>query len=483
MSITFSGLATGIDTDSIVSEIMALERVPVDLITEKIAAEEERLEAFSQLKSKIDDLKSAVSDMQLTSQIRTTSVELSSDNYISASTSGADLGSYNISVAQLSQVQKSVTDGFASKTDSVLGTGTITVNGEDISITESNNSLTDLVAAINERTETTGVKASIINDGTGGNEAYHLVLTGSDSETSFTVESNLVDSENNVIDLGTTEVQSAQQAVAFIDGIKVVSSTNTISDAVSGLTINLNAVNETSHAGTEEEGVDPWEWADPPVYETTQLDIESDTDALKEKITTFVTAYNGVMDWISSGYNEFGATTDSLTEDDEDAEDILSSVLRGDTTVNSVKRQLQSVLTNVIDNTGAFSILSEIGISTSTDGGLAIDSSELDDALADNYNDVVALLSGDDEAGGVMKNYNSLLLDLTSTSDGMYATQKDAYDDAIDSYESQIETMESRLEKREETLRSQFTAMELLVSQLNSQGDYLTQALGALTGE
>lgn len=477
MSITFSGLATGLDTDSIVTDLMAVERAPLDRIEAKQTADTERLEAYAQFKTKLDGLKSAVNDMTLTSQVRSTKVSLSSEDAFTASTTSGAVGTYNISVAQLSQVQKNISDSFSSKTDSIFGTGTIDINGTTINVTDDNNNIVELAQAINEMSDTTGVQATIINS---GDDTYHMVFTGKDSSTSFTIESSLTGAsgtpEYNFND--TQQVQSAQQAVAFIDGIKVVSDSNTISDAINGVTLSLNSVSETSSTGTAEDDVDPWDWADPPTYTTNQMNIEADTGALKEKITTFVTAYNEVMDWILSGYDEYSGTTEE-TDADSDDETLLGSVLRGDSTINSVKRQLQNVLTDTIDNTGEFRILSEIGISTNLNGTLTQNNTTLDEALEGDFENMVSLFSGDNDTAGVMKNFNSLLLDLTSSTDGMYAAQKTSYDSAVGRYDTQIEQMELRLTKREASLRSQFSAMELLVSSLNAQGDFLTQQIAA----
>jgi flagellar hook-associated protein 2 len=478
MSITFSGLATGLNTDDIVKEIMALEHMPIDRIESKKASETKRLEAFAQFKTKLDDLKSAVGNLTITSQVRSTMVSLSSDDAFSATTSSGALGSYDISVAQLSQVQKTITSGFSSNTDSILGSGTITVNGTNITVNDDNNSLITLAKSINEQSETTGVTATIINDGS-GSDAYHLVFTGKDANTSFAVSSNLVDASSNPIPITTTDVQSAQQAVVFIDGIKVVSDTNTIDDAINGVTLNLNEVSKTSHSGTPEAGVDPWEWADPPVYNSTLMNIQSDTKTVKEKITTFVTAYNSAIEWINSGYIEFGGTS-TVPTGTEDEDPILGSLLRGDSTINSIKRQLQSTLTHAIKNDGKFTILAELGISTNVNGTLKQDNNKLDAALENNFDDVVYLLSGQDEVDGVMKDFNSLLLNLTSSSQGMYALQKKTYDQSIGRFDTQIDHMELRMTKREANLRAQFTAMESLVSSLNAQGDFLTQTINAL---
>lgn len=473
MSITFSGLATGLDTDSIVSELIALERAPIDRLETKKTQRTERLEAYAQFDSKLEALQTAVKDMSLTSQVSSTAISLSSEDSFSATSSSGAVGSYEIAVAQLAQVQKTVTNAFSSKTDSIFGTGTITVNGTNIDVTDDNNSLAEIAASINELSETTGVQATIINNGA-DTDPYHLVFTGQDATTSFTV-SSVLSASVGLND--TTDSQDAQQGIFFVDGIKIVSDTNTVSEAISGVTINLNSVATQSYAGTTEAG-DPWEWDDPPVYETTRMDVESDTGALKEKVTSFVTTYNEVMEWILSGYEEFGTTTET---DDESEEVLLGSVLRGDSTINNMKRQLQNLLTSQIDNSGDFSIIAEIGITTNLNGTLNQDNTVLDEALENNFDDMVYLLAGDDDTAGVMKDFKSLLLDMTSSSTGMYANQKVSYDNAIDRLDNQVELMEIRMTKRETLLRSQYSVMEQLVSGLNAQGDFLTQQLAYLT--
>ncbi len=482
MGITFSGLATGLDTDSIVKEIMALERAPLDRIEKQKEAEAERLKAFKQFSEKLADLKSAVGDMSLTSQIRKSSVSLSNEGNITATTNGSALGTYSIAVAQLAQQQKTTTNGFSSMTESVLGTGTLNVNGTEIVVDESNNSLSGILEAINAVSGDTGVSASIINDGSTADN-YHLVFTGKDSSTSFTVDSTLVAEDSTEIQLNPTNVTEAQQAVAFIDGIKVVSDSNTISSAINGVSIDLDAVSSMSYAGTEEAGVPSWEWADPPQYQTTTMTISADTESLKEKLTAFVTAYNGIVEWINDGYEEFGGSSQIVKTGDDDREEaVLSPLLRGDSTVYNIKRQLQSALSDVVNNSGKFGILSEIGIVTNKNGTLTQNNTKIDAALEKNYDDMVYLLSGDDLQPGAMKKFNSLLLDMTSGTKGMYATQKNAYQNAIGKFDSQIDQIKLRLAKRETTLRNQFNAMEQLVSSLNAQGDFLTQQLNAMNG-
>jgi flagellar hook-associated protein 2 len=478
-NVTFSGLATGMDTDSIVTQLMEIERFPIDRLEAKKESEKEKLAAYEQFKAIIDDLKGAAGAMTLTSQVRTSEINLSSEAAYSATTSSAMSGSYDISVAQLSQVQKNISEGWASNTEPLLGTGTFTINDTDIIITESNNSILGLAEAINAISDTTGVTATIINNGSDTNP-YHLVFTGVDSSTSFTISSDLEDGAATPIAFSTTQAQTAQQAVVFIDGIQVVSDTNTISSAISGITLNLNELSETSHAGTSEDGVDPWEWADPPVYVTNQMTVKPDTDSLKEKLTTFVSSYNKAREWILSGYAEFGGSTTTTNEEGTE-EELLGSVLRGDASINNIKRGLQSILTTTVNTSGSLSILSQLGITTQTDGTLRQNNTDLDEALADNYEATVNLLSGEGDVDGVMKNFNYYLLDITSGTNGFYANKKTNYDSLVRRLDDSIRNMEPRMERKEATLRAKFSVMELLVSGLNAQGDFLTQQMDMLS--
>ncbi|WP_329955724.1 flagellar filament capping protein FliD [Desulfomarina profundi] len=126
--------------------------------------------------------------------------------------------------------------------------------------------------------------------------------------------------------------------------------------------------------------------------------------------------------------------------------------------------------------------MAELGITTNSDGTLTQNNTKLDDALNNNFDDVVYLLAGKDETDGIMKNFNNLLLDLTSATSGIYATKKKASNQAMEKFDYQIDQMELRMTKREKALRAQFNAMEQMVSKLNAQGDFLTQQMNALNG-
>jgi len=467
--ITFGGLATGLPTDDIISQLMEIERQPLDRLEARKETEATRLQAFKQLDTRLDALREAVGAMNITSEVRSSSINLSSEDAFTASSDGASSGSYDVAVVQLAQVQKTVSASMSSQIAS-MGTGTFTVGDETITLDENNNTLLGLVAEINARAETTGVHATIINNG-GEDNPYHLVLTGQDATTSFTASSNIVDSEGSEVDFNLTQTRSAQQAIAIVDGIEVTSDSNTMSGVIAGVTLHLNDVSEVTSA----EGVEP------PEYKTTLMTVEPDTSTLKEKISTFVSSYNEIMDWISAGYDEFGATRPTETEIEDGAEDILSDVVRGDSAVNSVKRQLQNLLSSTVDAEGSFKVLSQLGISTQQDGSINLNEATLDEALQNDFDGVVTLLAGDDDSPGVMKNFNTALLQLTGASSGLYAEKQDRYDSAVSRIDDQILRMEPLMDKKEATLRARFSAMELLVSDMNSQSTFLTQQMDMLT--
>lgn len=479
--ISFGGLATGLPTEELISGLMGIERRPLERLEKQKTLESDRLRAFAEFKTKLDDLRGAVGDMNITSAVRSTAVKIAADAPFTASSQGAPPGNFDVAVVQLAQVQKTVSGGFASET-AALGTGTLTLGDEVITLDAENNSLAALAAAINERSSQTGVQAAIINDGS-STTPFRLILTGADAQTTFTPDLALTDAQGAPVDLGFVEVRAAQQAVVYVDSIKVVSNSNTLSGVIPGVTLSLTDVSDKLSEGTAEVGVSPEDWADPPQYQTNLMTLEADTEALKGKVSKFVETYNAVMDWISSGYIEFGAavTTTTTTPEGEEPVDSLALLVRGDATINNVKRRLQNLLSTPVENSGGLSALSQLGIATQRDGSLKLDTATLDTRLAENFDDVTKLLAGDEEVDGVMKGFNTGLLQMTSGTTGVYAGKKDRYDAVAKRIDAQVLNTEAMLQKKEDTMRARFTAMELLVSGLNSQSSFLTQQMDLMS--
>ncbi len=445
MSITFNGLSSGIDTDSIVKELMAIERKPLTRLQGDKEWMNSRLQALSTFDAKLNAFQGRIQQLDSSEDIRAKSATVSNEDYFTASTSSeAAAGRYGIEVVDLAQVEKSVSQGYADQTASSFGTGTlsITVGSEaavEVTIDETNNSLEGIKEAINEAGA--GVTATVINDGT--DTPYRLVLTGEDTADGFVVDASGL-SGGTYANPSFTETQAAQQAHIRVDNIDIYSDSNTVSDAIEGVTLDLIQ----AEAGT-----------------TTTLDVDVDTASVKGLIEGFVGGYNEVVSFVS-GQSKM--------------EDSSGGILSGDSGLNVVKRRLQNLLTTISDNSGNFSALSELGLQTQRDGTLTLDSAKLDEAIANDLDSVEKLLAGEDGSQGIAVQFQDYLESITDSRDGFLAGRTTSIQNNISRVETDIERMQDRLEKREETLRAQFMAMEQLVSQLNTQRDFLTQQMDSM---
>jgi len=437
MSITFGGLATGIDTESIISELMKIERFPIDRLKKDQAYYNNRLDAFSQLDGKLKGFLEKAEAIDTRAELRSPSVKSSSEDYVSVTAdSKAQLGSYQLTVIDLAQQQKDVSQGYTDKAAATFGTGNLnlTVAGvaNTITIDATNNSLEGIAQAINDAE--LGVSAAIINDGTG--DPYRLVLTGESVSDTFLLDASGLGGGTEV-NPTMSSTQVAQQAHILLDGIDIYSDSNTVNSSVPGLSIELLKADAQS---------------------TTTLNVSSDDEVTTEKIKEFVTSYNEIITFIS---------------------DQKDSGWGNDSAFRSIKRNIQNLLVTQ-QGGGAYNSLSQIGFETQRDGTITINSSKLSTALAGDYDAVIGLFSGGDGVEGISSKFATYLDTMTDSIDGLYAGRKETTDSNTRRIDQRIINMEARLEQKEKTLRAQFSAMEDLVSGLNAQGGYLLQQLATM---
>lgn len=433
-SIQLSGLASGLDTGSIISELMSIAEQPLTDLQSKEADANSRLSAYQTFNTDLEALNTSIQAIDSANGINSYTATLSSDQYLSATTSStATAGSYQIDVQQLAQVQKNVTQSSYSSSSSVaFSSGTLSINGTDITL--NNDSLATLAQKINDAntgTSATGVSASVINDGTG----YRMVLTGADAATTFTATASGVTTANGAatLDFG-SPIQDAQLATVVLDGgITVTSKTNTISDAIPGVTLNLTQANAT--------GV------------TTTLNVGVDASTVQSKIQDFVTAYNNIVNFISNQSGESWAN---------------------DTSFSMVERNLQNLLTNPVSNSGDLSALSQLGISTNKDGTLSVDTTQLTDAIENDMSGVQKLFTGDTTGTGVAAKFEDYLNGVTDSTDGILAGVTKSTNSTIDMLDQAIATKQTQLDTYQQYLESQYTALETLMSSLNSTSSFVS---------
>jgi len=340
----------------------------------------------------------------------------------------SDLPSYNGDVTSLT------VGGYADQYTKLFGSGTLSLStGHDITLSGEGNSLDDLRAAINAETGTTGVSATVEDDGNGG---FRLALVGG----SITSTALTGGTGSDAPSLTTT--QTAQQAHILVDGIDIYSDSNTLGEAIPGVSLDLTQAEE----GT-----------------VTNLSVKLDEDTIKNQIKSFVSGYNDIVSYV---------TNQSKTEGSD------AGILVGDSGVNSIKRRLQNLLTTPI--TGSISSLSQLGLQTQKDGTLKIDDATLTEAIQNDLSGVTSLLAGDDSTEGIAGRFKSYLENITDDVDGLFAGRKEGIKSTVKRIDKSIERMEMRLEKREQTLYDQFNALEQMISVMNAQSDYIGKQMTAL---
>lgn len=430
-TISFGGLASGLDTEYIIRSLVAIRRQPIDRLESRIDGYNQRKSAYSDMENKLKALQTAVEALDSPTEFASLSATSGDETALTATAGAlAQQGTYTVTVDQLAAAQKDRSQGYDASTDSVgTGTFTITVNGEptDITLTAGASSLADLKFAINEAN--VGVTATIIFDGseTGG---YHLVMTSEEEGTdaAFSVDTSGL-SGGTVPTF--TNVQPAQTAQLTIDGLTVTSQTNSIADAIEGVTLELTAETATQF----------------------QLQVDVDATALKDKVKTFVDAYNEVFTYVET------QRADEAT-------------LRGDTSVRSAVDRIQRIMTSALPG-AEISMLYQAGVKQAEDGFLTFDESEFTEQVADDYSGVRDLFVGSGDHEGTVYLLGLALDDMNDATDGLFKIARDSLDDRVDDAEDRIVHYEDIVASYEERITAQFTAMESLVATLQAQGSAL----------
>lgn len=404
---------TNIDVNTLVTQLMQVEQQPLTAMQTQQKSYQTKLTAYGQLQSALSSLSGAVSSLQNLSTFQQNTASVSDSSVLSASAgTSAAAGTHTVEVKKLAASQQLASGRFAS-TDDIVGTGTLTFefgtsnngsfttnaskNSFSINVDASNNTLSGLASAINNAAG--GVRATVINDGTG----YRLALTPTDSGSANTLKISTADGDGNSGDAsglsqlaydpaGTagagknlTETVAASDASLVIDGIAVTKSTNSVGDAIPGITLNL---------------------AKAAVGSPVTLTVAQNTSAIKDTLSSFVAAYN-----------TYSSKMHSLTY--YDASTKTAGDLQGDATANSVIRQVKSMLTSPMSGlAGGLSSLSQVGISFQADGTLAFDGSKLTAALANPAFNVASLFATTGNSSDARVSYQS---SSSSTPTGPYA--------------------------------------------------------------
>ncbi len=391
--ITAAGIGSGLDIESLVTQLVAAERSPVaNRLTRQEVQLTQELSAFGQFKGALASFQNTVQDLGELSSFGGRTVASSDPDTLAVSADDSAVASnYAIEVNQLARAHSLASGAYTSPADTV-GTGTLTlrfgstdyqppVPGPEsynsftlnpergavtITIDNSNNTLEGVRDALNDA----GVNASIVNDGSG----YRLLLNSASTGAENSIEITVSDSGdgNDTDGLGLSalafnaaatnleQTVAAQDALFTVNGLAISSASNSANDVIEGLELTLNGTTDGA-----------------PI----EVGVERDTGSVRELISGFI-----------SGYNDFVQTVNNLTG--YNAATGVGGPLQGDFSVRSAVGQVRQVLTNAVAGfDGPFTSLSEIGITTQADGTLSLDGARLDRVLDENFDDLVGLFA------------------------------------------------------------------------------------------
>lgn len=466
MAIT-SSTQTAFDVPALVSQLMSVERRPIDQLEAKVSSYESKISSYGTLSSLVSTFQSASSTLGTTLE-KLAATPSDADAFTAVADSTAVPGSYSVNVSKLAQAQNLVAAGQASATAAIgdgtattvtfdLGTisggtltdgtysgATFTASGSTGSITidSSNNTLEGIRDAINAAN--LGVSATLVNDGSA--TPYRLVLTSTSTGASQSMRITTSGGDGSIGTLlgydpeGTqnlNQTQAAQNAALTVNGIAISSATNTVSEAIQGVTLTLK--NTTSTAGT--------------------LAVARDTAAIDSAAASFVDAYNAMASQIKSRF-AYGSDT------------AAGGALAGDGTLRVMQEQLRSIF-NTPATGGTLTALAQVGISMQKDGSLLLDSSALSSALATDFSDVLNLFNA---SSGYMTRFEAWA-DSTLDVGGLIDSRTQSLRSRVTNFNTEIDRLENQMTALEKKYTKEYTNLNLLLSSMNTTSTYLTQQL------
>jgi flagellar hook-associated protein 2 len=437
MTITFSGLASKLDTAALIDGLMAAERVPLERLTNKMAQIDSAKTTMSSFLSKLTALKTAAETLADPVKFSSYAVSSSDETSIVASVTGAaSAGAFAFSVTQLAQEERTYSDEQADGTGALGLTGTLSLqvaSNAQVDITiDPTDSLTTIATKISASGER--VSAAVVYTGTG----YTLQIRGLD-----TGAANAIGITETGFDLGLSdplnEKQHAQDAVFSVDNIQMSRPTNQVSGVIPGVTLALKHTTAS------------------PVDITTA----SDPDALADKIQTFVDAYNAV---VGAGHSAAGFGTLQAA----------NPQLAGDYAIRTALSRISRALGDPIAGTsGKYTTLSSVGLKSKMDGSIELDRTALEAAIGDDPAGVARLFVVDSTIGatGAMTPFADAIDAMITDSTSLVKQRIDSLSTLYKRLDDDASKLELRLAAFEDTLRARFTQLELLISDINAQGD------------
>ncbi|MEZ5444415.1 MAG: flagellar filament capping protein FliD [Gammaproteobacteria bacterium] len=441
-TVTSLGIGSGIDLNSLVSGLMAVERQPLTALQTKMTSVNSQISAIGKLKSALSTFQDAMAKLTKESSFKVHSATSSDEDVLTASaSSSAARGNYSVTVSRIAEYHRmAASTTYADSGTTAIGTSgdtmTITVGSDDFTVDIGGKTLAEIREAINDASDNTGVTASIIHDDAG----YRLLLaaeeTGSDNliAASFSGSDPFSLSSLNTDRNGSGSFTAADlDAVVQLEGqFQITSSSNTVTDPIQGVSLELKA------AGT------------------TAVKVERDEDTIESNVKSFAEAASALF-----------SSLDSLAVKDLKG---YGSLLRG------IESQVRGMLATSTSVGGSFSFVSEIGLQTQRDGSITLDSDLLSAALQSDFAGVAALFT--DSSNGIAVRLDAIM-DEYLQSGGILESQTDNLNNQLSSMKDKQSRLEARLDLIQNRYIKQFSALDTLLSSLQTTSSFLTAQLAS----
>jgi flagellar hook-associated protein 2 len=447
-AISFGGLASGLDTKTLISQLVRLARQPMQRLEQSRSLEEKKISAFQEFNGKLLALKTAAQKLLTPTDFFARTVTVSDDTKLGVSaTSSAQTGTYTITIDELARVGQEGFVGVADKTAQNLS-GTFAIenaptnpSGFAININTSGMSLEQLRDAINNDSNNDGrITANIIDTGPGENR-YRLIIKG--NVVGIVNDFDITSTASLTIDSDVNITFSANDANLTIDGISIIRSNNTISDIIDGVTLVL-----------KEKSLSPLRFT-----------VENDTLTMQNNIKSFILAYNEIRSYIDS----------RSRIDQKNSQN--NGTFVGDSSVRGIYERIRKLITEPVSGLSEdYNAINDLGITTDIDGKLKIDDTKLMNAISTEPDKIREIFTGNSNIVGIAENIISELTNFTDPVGGLINIRIDGLRTRITSLDDRISLVGRRLMNYEATLVRQFMALEQLISSLQAQGG----ALGAL---
>jgi len=448
-TISSPGLASGIDIKGIVSQLVALDRAPLQPLQRTASSLKSELSIYGSLKSMVSTLGDAAAKLSTSSGW--SGVKASSSNATAvgaAAAAGASATSLSIEVKQLARAQSAASGVIP--TGSGVGGGTLSIQvgsgaPVDLVIEAGSDTLTEVARQINEAKA--GVSATVLRDASGERLLMRSTETG--TTNSFTV--GVSGASPGGLDRlafgpsvtgGATQTQAAQDAMATINNVAITSSSNTLSDTVEGITLTLSQVTTAA----------------------VEIEVKADQDAMRKNVQSFVDEYNALNNLLteSTKYNAESKTAGSL---------------QGDSTARGLQNALRAMMRSVTASS-PFSRLLDVGIEAQQGGKLEIKADKLDAALGnmDGLRSLFITTSTDPTAQGFGLKIKAFADGLLSAT-GSLSAKTESLQGAIKRNTTEQEKVIDRASRAETRYLAQYNAMDAAVGRLSGLNAFVTQQI------